>query len=283
MQTTENTSTHYSAPGLRDRFESIVAGLTSTDQPVRASDLSALDHFHVGGVSATKRLAAHLSLTADSRVLDLGSGLGGPARFLNEAFGCPVWGVDITPDYVEIANRLTEITQQKDVVFQVGSALETRLPNEFFDAAMALHVGMNIQEKSDLVTEVKRVLAPGGLFAIYEIVSDEPQDQSYPMPWAATQEDSFLASADELVSLLKAQDFEVVRVIDDSDWAITALSNARRLREVEPKSPLPTLDFLLGPASENAFANLSLALALRKLSVVTILAKRNEQQTGAGK
>ena len=89
------------------------------------SNSGALDQFHTRGLAATAELAELAGITADMSVLDVGSGVGGPARFLAATYGCHVTGVDLSEPFVDAARYLTERTGQSgQVSFQVASALE---------------------------------------------------------------------------------------------------------------------------------------------------------------
>ena len=119
---------------------------------MRPADLAAVDEFHIRGRRATLEIIEALGLTADSHVLDLGSGLGGPARTLAEVTGCTVTGVDLAPEFCQVAAAFSEWTGLSGRTrFHVGDATATGLPDESLDAAMTVHVGMNIPEQARAV------------------------------------------------------------------------------------------------------------------------------------
>lgn len=133
--------------------------------------LGPVDEFHIGGAQATADLLAKLDLRADLDVLDIGSGVGGPARTIARTYGCRVAGVDLTPHFVETSRALSAMAGMADRVrFDVGSALALPFPDRSFDAALLLHVGMNVPDKSLLFRETRRVLRDGGTFAIYDVM-----------------------------------------------------------------------------------------------------------------
>ena len=134
-----------------------------------------------------------------SHVLDLGSGLGGPARTLAELTGCTVTGIDLTPEFCEVATALSEWTGLSDRTrFQVGDATATGLPDAAVDAAMTVHVAMNIPDKAALYAEAFRVLRPGGRFVVYDVLQGEGGDVQYPVPWANDPSTSFLATPEDM-------------------------------------------------------------------------------------
>src|SRR4051794_37437667 len=154
---------HYTHGGLEGAILAGLRALGRESDDIRPDDLAAIDEFHIGGQSATNELAAQLDLQPGITLLDLGSGLGGPARFFARQYGCQVTGLDITPEYVSVATRLTELVGLSDrAEFRVGSVLELPFVDGSFERATLLHVGMNIPEKERLCRDVYRVLRPGG-------------------------------------------------------------------------------------------------------------------------
>lgn len=194
------------------------------------ADLHGADQLHIGGPGATARLAERAGIGSGIRVLDIGSGMGGVARHLAHEYGVEVHGVDLTPEFVELSRSLTQRTGLAgSVTFSQGSALALPLEDSSFDAAVIIHVGMNIRDKDQVFAEASRVLRPGGVIAVYDIMvlGGEPED--YPLPWANTAETSFvqppLAYSDALAQAGFEVDLESKTVqegIDFIDRAINA-------------------------------------------------------------
>src|SRR5580693_2471654 len=138
---------HYRATGLTERLKTALAALGPEDQRLAPQQLAGLDQFHTRGLAATAELAKLAGITADMSVLDVGSGVGGPARFLAATDGCRVTGVDLSVPFVDAARYLTERTGQGALVsFQTGSALELPFDAASFDAVLLQHVAMNIAD-----------------------------------------------------------------------------------------------------------------------------------------
>lgn len=183
-----------------------------------AAELASVDEFHIRGRQATLELARALKLTAQSQVLDIGSGLGGPARTLAEEFGCHVTGIDLTPAFCDAATTLSGwVGLGARVSFQQGDA--TRLPfaDRSFDAAMTIHVAMNIARKDQVYSEAWRVLKPGGRFAVYDVLQGEGGEVLYPVPWAREPSISHLATPDEMQALLADAGFTILEVQDSTE------------------------------------------------------------------
>ena len=155
------------------------------------------------------------------RLLDIGCGLGGAARYFADAHGCQVTGIDLSGEYVGVANALAaRVGLAERVSCQAGSALALPFAPGSFDAAYMFHVGMNIEDKSRLFAEVRRVLAPSGLFGIYDVMRLAAGELSYPVPWASGPESSFVADAATYQRLLAAAGFEVLKQRDRRDFAL---------------------------------------------------------------
>src|SRR5579863_1746522 len=199
---------HYSATGLTDRIKAALATITPESQALTVAQLAPLDQFHTRGILATGELAAAARLDPSTRVLDLGCGLGGPARYLAATFGCKVTGIDLSPAFIDAATYLTARSSLSDrVTFQVGNALNPPFDDASFDAVFLQHVAMNVEDRTTLYAEVRRILAPGGRLATYDLVLRDG-DIVYPTPWARDASASFLLSEIDTRSALEAAGYQ---------------------------------------------------------------------------
>jgi ubiquinone/menaquinone biosynthesis C-methylase UbiE len=255
-------SRFYSGPGglvaaIRSALDA--AGLAGAT--LRPADLAPIDEFHIRGRAASLEVVEALGVTADSQVLDLGSGLGGPARTLAELTGCSVTGVDLTSEFCEVATALSEWTGLSDHTrFQVGDATATGLPDAAVDAALTVHVAMNISDKHALYAEAFRVLRPGGRFVVYDVLQGEGGDVHYPVPWANDSSTSFLATPNDMRELLPAAGFEVISEVDSSDESLAWFQQMRARIEREGPPPVSFAAFLgesFGQMAANQVANLA--------------------------
>ena len=212
---------------LLERFTEMVDNMGSGLK--RSADLSGMDQFHVGGLAATAEFARRVGIEKDCRVLDAGCGLGGPARYLAETFGCHVTGVDLTPSYVAVTNLLTAKAGLESLVnAQVGDLTNLEFPSGWFDLVWTQHVVMNIHDREALYRELRRVLKPGGRLAFYDaLAANAKPDVFYPTPWAETAETSALMTEAETRAVLKASAFEVRSWEDVSKEAGGWLSQQR--------------------------------------------------------
>lgn len=256
---------HYRAAGLTDRLKAALAALWPEDQRLMPEQLGALDQFHTRGLAATAELAAAAGVTADTSVLDVGCGIGGPARFLAAARGCTVTGVDLSEPFVEAARYLTERTGQAGrVSFQTASALALPFAAGSFDLVLLQHVAMNIRDRARLYSEIRRVLGSGGRFATFDVVSlrGEPL---YPLPWARTPAMSFLLTADATREAIAAAGFRTLSWQDDTEAAKAWFA---QLRSSGPPPP-PNLGVVMGPDFAQLAANLGQSLVDGRLGILT--------------
>jgi len=182
------------------------------------ADLAIIDEFHIRGRKATLELAAQMNLETDSHVVDIGSGLGGPARTLAETYGCRVTGIDLTEAFCDAATAMSDwVGLSNYVSFRQGDATKLPFADKQFDAAMTIHVAMNIAAKDKMYAEARRVLRPGGIFAVYDALQGEGGEVLYPVPWAREPSISHLATSDQMSSLLIGAGFKVLDVQDSTD------------------------------------------------------------------
>lgn len=184
-----------------------------TDQ-LRADDLFPVDQLHAGGTPASKHVLDRLGVAPGVRLLDVGCGIGGASRMAATA-GAAVTGIDLTPEFVETARILSDAVGLGDRTEFLATAGEsTPLDNGSFDAAVMVHVGMNLPDKTAVFAEVHRVLRPGARFAVYEQVRTGEGDLPYPLPWAEDERSSFVETVADYRAHLEAAGFEV-EVEDD--------------------------------------------------------------------
>ena len=256
---------HYRATGLVQRLKTALAALGPEDERLTPQQLGTLDHFHTRGLAATADLAKLTGITADMSVLDVGSGVGGPARFLAATHGCRVTGVDLSEPFVEAARYLTERTGQSGrVSFEVGSALELPFGDGKFDVVLLQHVSMNISDRTRLYRELRRVLKAGGRLTTFDVVlnSGEPH---YPVPWARTPATSFLLTAAATREAIEAAGFRIQTWQDDTEAAKTWFT---ALRASGPPPGL-NLGIVMGPEFAQLTANLARNLAEGRLGILS--------------
>jgi len=192
------------------------------EYPLSPLELAALDHFHTGGLVSSLALKELAKIQAEDRVLDIGAGLAGPARMLAASPGCRVDCIELSPDFCSgaaLLNRLTGLEELIEVI--EGSVLESPFSDDTFDVAWMQNVGMNIEDKRKLYTEIHRVLKRGGRFAFQEMTAGEEEPTYFPLPWTKDSNGHFLVTAEEMESMLIECGFIVEYFEDVSDSQFT--------------------------------------------------------------
>ena len=190
------------------------------------------------------------------RLLDIGCGIGGASRHFAKQHGCQVNGIDLTAEYVRVAELLSQrMGLAGRVSYQPASALSLPFADAMFDGAYMLHVGMNIRDKAKVFAEVRRVLKPGGRFGIYDIMRESDGEFSYPVPWASSAEINFVEPAATYKRLLTQSRFEVFKERSRRQFAIDFFRRLRaRIAQTGP-SPLG-LQILMGATTPQKIANM---------------------------
>ncbi|MGE0214104.1 MAG: class I SAM-dependent methyltransferase [Parvibaculaceae bacterium] len=262
---------YYSTSGLTARILDALKTSGVDIGKLRIADLAPVDELHVGGRPATEHAMSRLRLLAGQHVLDVGSGLGGAARYVVEKFGCRVTGIDLTPDFVEAARTLTRMVGLSERVdFQAGSALAMPFADGTFDAATTLHVAMNIQDRPGLYREVARVLKPGAPFLVYDVMKGEGDGPRFPVPWATSPETSHLETPDAMRKLLEEAGFTIEEVEDRTAFGIEFF----RQRLASGSSAPPVGVLLFGPDMRQRFLNLLEAMETGAVAPVVMVARR---------
>ena len=210
-------ASHYAHDRLYESIIQALAGAGITAGAITPKELAPVDEFHVRGREVSRELAAAAALQPGMRVLDVGCGLGGACRLLAGEYGCEVTGIDITPDYIQTAEKLSALTGlQHKTRFITGSALALPFSNNSFDVVWTQHVQMNIADKPLFYSEIKRVLTTTGRFVYYDILSGQDAPLHFPVPWASDINGSHLITAQQLYTLLQTMGWQRVQVRDET-------------------------------------------------------------------
>jgi len=235
----ERIASHDSGSSLLESIQAGIKTVGKTIDDVTVNDFAFLDELHTGGLQVVEQLVAQLGLSPDDRVLDIGCGLGGAARFVADQYGCRMTGIDLAEEYIRIGraiNRWVCLDDQIDLC--LGSALALPFAAGNFDGGYMTHVGMNIADKPELFASIYRVLRADAPFGVYDFMKISDGELAYPVPWADVETMSTLGSTIEYEEALRSAGFEIVTVTDRRDDAFDFFE-AHWDRFAAQRTPLP--------------------------------------------
>lgn len=277
MSNEASVSQHYTHGSLESTILAALKAAGKDPEKLVHADLAGVDEFHIGGRQATMDLSAQLDLPRGARVLDVGCGIGGASRFFAVERGWRVDGIDLTAEYVEVARRFSARLGLGDAVsYREASATSLPFADAAFDGAYMLHVGMNITDKRSVFEEVRRVLKPGGMFAIYDVMRESDDAFVYPVPWSTEPATNAIDFAAHYRKLLAGAGFTVEKERSRRDFALEFFHQLReRMAEVQAKGGPPPvgLPILMGATTREKVANMTSLIQRGVISPTEIISR----------
>jgi SAM-dependent methyltransferase len=280
--TREPVSEHYSSGPLGPRVWAalVAAGLDAPGVPFEA--FAPIDEFHVGGLEATRELALALAPIPGASVLDLGSGLGGPARLLAAECDCEVTGVELSDEFVAVASRLTsQAGLDQRVRFQSGDVTTLPFADASFDHAVTIHVALNIADRAGFYAEARRILRPGGRLAILDVVASDSggdgEPLTFPVPWSTTAVSSHLLTMSDTITALTGVGFEVVDAVDRTPWSLDWFAAQGRAAPASGTPPVLGLQVVMGQRFAAMGLNLVMNMMAGRVGLAQIVATRGDR------
>ena len=266
MSIDRKVADHYTHGNLAEAILGALVASGKNAQAIEPADLAPVDEMHIGGRQATAEFAAHLGIGPGLHLLDVGCGVGGPSRLFAAERGCRVTGVDLTEEFCQVAAILSARAGLGERTrYRQASALALPFDEAAFDGAYSIHAAMNIADKERLYAEIARVVKPGGVFGLYDVLQGPGGAPHFPVPWAEDHSTSFLVTADELRDLLAAAGFEVIARHDRNARGLASTAERRaRLGEGAPPPLGPQI--IMGPNYREKIANLDANLQQARIA-----------------
>jgi len=274
MSNDKAVSEHYTHGDLLKSIQAAIAKLGKTVDSVTIEDLAPVDEFHIGGRQATEHFLSQLNFSEQDHILDVGCGLGGTSRFVANKYNNQVSGIDLTQEYIETGKALcTWVGLDKQVTLHQGNALAMPFQDEIFDGGFTIHIGMNIENKTQLFTEVYRVLRPGTSFGVYDIMRIGNGELTYPVPWATLPSISNLATPNQYKQALSDAGFAVSTENNRRDFALGIFKQYAKI-EANGGTPLLGTHILMGESSVVKSKNLLENITAGHIAPVEIIAQK---------
>ncbi|MBL94317.1 MAG: hypothetical protein CMF70_03340 [Magnetovibrio sp.] len=265
---------HYGKSNLYQQIEIGLLSLGLNLGSVGTDDLVFVDNFHIGGDRATQFIADNLKLDTGKTILDIGCGIGGPARYMAKNRGCRVHGVDLTKNYIETGLKLNALVNLNDMVnLHQGTALNLPFGNSSFDGVYMIHVGMNIEKKDQLMKESYRVVKQGNFFVIFDVMKCKGREVVYPLPWADRCEESAVDTLKSYSDSLLAAGFSIVKKEEKNQFARTFFEGVISNMDSNRKRAFG-LQLLMGENARAKIMNIYKQIQDKILSPVLLVAKK---------
>jgi len=275
MTNPHEITAHYSTNDLLTRLNASLVDDGADPAHPSIDALAPYDQFHGRGMEATIEVADSFRFTSSDRILDIGSGIGGPARYFAQRFGCRVSGIDLTPEFCEVARHLTALLGLTDrVAFQVADALALPFADASFDGAYSMNVSMNIADKDTFYREIQRVLKPDAPVVLSEIAKGAGAPLDYPTPWASSARTSFLATPEETRHGLEQAGFEILKWRSTAEEARMFGVRSRAAVERGEKPPHRAVFLIHREMAPAAMSNTARGVAEGRIVPIEVLARK---------
>ncbi|WP_406648342.1 class I SAM-dependent methyltransferase [Aliisedimentitalea scapharcae] len=274
MHDSKSVSDHWGTGDVYSRIVDAMHAAGIDPETVTVEQLAPVDHFHARGFPATIELADELPIEAGQRIVDIGCGIGGPARYLAQRFGCQVDGLDITAPFVDAGNRLSALVGMQDAVTIVlGDGQKLPYDDGSFDGGYSQHVTMNVRDRSAFFNEAYRVLKPGAFFALTEHGLGKVGDPHHPLPWSEDGSGAYLMRPADTIAALEQSGFSDIQV---SDTGAKYLQGYLRAIEMAEKGEAPVfgVHILLGRLAPQIVRNAARNIEEKRTHPIQVICRK---------
>lgn len=273
MSYDKSVSAHYDHGNLLNAIEIALSTIGKTVETITIEDLAPVDEFHIGGRIATNNLLNQLSFPHKGHLLDVGCGLGGAARYVASTYKHQVTGIDLTAEYITTGNAINHWLNLDSLVsLKCESALSMPYQNNSFDGGYMLHVGMNIDDKLSLFSEIYRVLKSGTTFGIYDIMRQNDGALLYPVPWANNSETSKLSTPEYYINALEQAGFKISKVNNCRDFSIDFFKKLHKKTTAKISPPPLGLHILMQDDAASKVENMVKNISQNLIAPIEIIA-----------
>ncbi len=275
MSADSAAANQYLHGNLLNAIEDSISKLGKTIETITSDELSAVDEFHIGGRRATENILGQFRISKQDHIIDVGCGLGGASRYVAKKYSNKVTGIDLTQEYVETGNVMCSwLNLDSQIKLVHGSALSMPFEEGTFDSGYMLHVGMNIEDKPQLFTEIFRVLRPGSTFGIYDVMRCNEGDLIYPVPWAAEQSSCYLSTVAQYKQALGDAGFMVKSENNRRDFAIEFFEKLRIKMQENGGPPPLGLHTLMKESTEEKINNMIANISANYIAPIELIIKK---------
>jgi SAM-dependent methyltransferase len=181
----------------------------------------------------------------------------------------------LTDEYIETGKVLCSwVKLDEHITLQQGTALSMPFQDETFDGGYMMHVGMNIDDKRQLFTEICRVLRSGSCFGVYDVMRQKDGELVYPVPWATESSTSKLATPDKYRQALADAGFEVAKENNRRDFALDFFKQLRAKTEASGGPPPLGLHTLMQESTAEKIKNMIDNLTEDYIAPVEVIARK---------
>lgn len=267
----QSINAHYNRAHLTDHIHASFRQGGKDLESLTRDDLTVFDEFHVKGRRATRELAQMADIPPGIRLLDIGCGVGGPARTLAAERGCRVTGLDIVEQYCRAASRLTAAVRlDHQISYANGDARTLPFAAGVFDRVWIQHVAVNVENKKGLFREIRRVLHPNGRLVMHEVCSGAVSPPRYPVPWASDARIDFPIPPEHLGRILNEAGFEALVWEDVSASSLAWFEKAwpKAVERFVQENPVPGIHLLMGETMPQKMRNMVKNLKQDRIRIV---------------
>lgn len=269
-----SVQTHYGSDGIVNCILTAISMPDPRPGSLKAEQLYPFDQLHGRELLATKDHTARLACDANDRILDIGCGIGGPARYIAATYGSSVEGIDVTPPFIDAAAELTRLCGLQGLAsFQKADASRMPFADQYFDGAICFYVGMNLAQKADVIGEAFRCLRPGAKLIWTQVVTGTGEHY-YPLPWSKEPSTSYLLDAGSLESLFSAAGFKLVDVVDEFSQHVELARERARSAQMPSDAQKQANEIVLGQDFVERRRNYIRCLSEGRLTSLVIEAER---------